>query len=93
MLVESKSSETMGYWTIGITIIGLYLGARRSFKVKQIRKKNKLFLEDGMYQHPSDCQKFIQCANGNTFIGSFSNGLLFDPGYDPSIKNCNRAIK
>ena len=43
MLVESKSSETMGYWTIGITIIGLYLGARRRFKVKQIRKKISFF--------------------------------------------------
>lgn len=40
---------------------------------------------NGMYPHPHDCQKFIQCSNGATFVRTCSNGLLFDP----AINNCN----
>ncbi|XP_033754673.1 uncharacterized protein LOC117337653 [Pecten maximus] len=32
----------------------------------------------GDYSHPTDCSKFIQCANGNTYVLSCSAGTLYD---------------
>ncbi|XP_018571935.1 uncharacterized protein LOC108911476 [Anoplophora glabripennis] len=39
----------------------------------------------GITKHPSDCKKFLNCANGRTFIQDCAPGTLFNP----AIGNCD----
>ncbi|KAG5876780.1 hypothetical protein JTB14_038406 [Gonioctena quinquepunctata] len=39
----------------------------------------------GLIKHPSDCKKFLNCANGQTFIQDCAPGTLFNP----NLGNCD----
>ncbi|CAH1962569.1 unnamed protein product [Acanthoscelides obtectus] len=39
----------------------------------------------GITKHPTDCQKFLNCANGQTFIQDCAPGTLFNP----KLGNCD----
>lgn len=34
---------------------------------------------NGLFSHPSDCSKFLNCANGQTFVQDCGPGTLFNP--------------
>lgn len=39
----------------------------------------------GLYKHPTDCKKFLNCANGRTFIQDCAPGTLFNS----NLGNCD----
>lgn len=39
----------------------------------------------GITKHPTDCKKFLNCANGRTFVQDCAEGTLFNP----NIGNCD----
>lgn len=44
---------------------------------------------NGLTKHPIDCSKFLNCANGQTFIQDCAPGTLFNP----SLGNCDFPYK
>ncbi|XP_054002582.1 uncharacterized protein LOC128889196 isoform X3 [Hylaeus anthracinus] len=52
----------------------------------------------GMLPHPTDCKKFLQCANGGTFIMDCGPGTVFNPAisvcdWPYNVKDCKDALK
>ena len=42
---------------------------------------------NGFYPHPTDCQKYYQCAHGTPYEYACASGLL----WNDSLKNCDFA--
>ena len=42
---------------------------------------------NGFYAHPTDCQKYFQCAHGTPYEYTCAAGLL----WNDNIKNCDWA--
>ncbi|CAK9820681.1 Prss12 [Anthophora plagiata] len=52
----------------------------------------------GLIAHPSDCTKFLQCANGGTFIMDCAPGTVFNPAvsvcdWPNKVRGCEDALK
>ncbi|XP_076238933.1 uncharacterized protein LOC143182076 [Calliopsis andreniformis] len=52
----------------------------------------------GLMAHPSDCTKFLQCANGGTYIMDCGPGTVFNPAisvcdWPRNVRGCEDAIK
>nr|XP_031846099.1 uncharacterized protein LOC116432824 isoform X3 [Nomia melanderi] len=52
----------------------------------------------GMLPHPSDCTKFLQCANGGTHIMDCGPGTVFNPAisvcdWPRNVRGCEDALK
>ncbi|XP_043802485.1 uncharacterized protein LOC122720083 isoform X3 [Apis laboriosa] len=52
----------------------------------------------GLIAHPSDCTKFLQCANGGTHIMDCGPGTVFNPAvmvcdWPRNVKGCEDALK
>ncbi|XP_046745946.1 uncharacterized protein LOC124403977 isoform X2 [Diprion similis] len=52
----------------------------------------------GLLPHPTDCAKFLQCANGVTFIMDCGPGTVFNPAisvcdWPYNVKGCEDALK
>ncbi|XP_020710705.2 uncharacterized protein LOC105690556 isoform X4 [Athalia rosae] len=52
----------------------------------------------GLVPHPSDCTKFLQCANGNTFVMDCGPGTVFNPAvsvcdWPYNVQGCEDALK
>ncbi|XP_076766671.1 uncharacterized protein LOC143433270 [Xylocopa sonorina] len=52
----------------------------------------------GLVAHPSDCTKFLQCANGGTFVMDCGPGTVFNPAisvcdWPNNVRGCEDALK
>ncbi|XP_076673299.1 uncharacterized protein LOC143371719 isoform X2 [Andrena cerasifolii] len=52
----------------------------------------------GLLAHPSDCAKYLQCANGGTFIRDCGPGTVFNPAvsvcdWPYNVRGCEDALK
>ncbi|XP_017796224.1 PREDICTED: uncharacterized protein LOC108577555 [Habropoda laboriosa] len=52
----------------------------------------------GLLPHPSDCTKFLQCANGGTFVMDCGPGTVFNPAisncdWPNKVRGCEDALK
>ncbi|KAK1135090.1 hypothetical protein K0M31_007860 [Melipona bicolor] len=52
----------------------------------------------GLITHPSDCTKFLQCANGGTYIMDCAPGTVFNPSisvcdWPNNVRGCEDAVK
>ncbi len=43
---------------------------------------------NGFYPHPTDCQKYYQCAHGTPYEYACASGLL----WNDAVKNCDWAV-
>lgn len=51
---------------------------------------------EGIFEHPHDCTKFIQCAHSGLYVQSCGPGTMFNPSLLvcdwPSNVNCNKNV-
>ncbi|XP_012286653.1 uncharacterized protein LOC105703113 isoform X2 [Orussus abietinus] len=52
----------------------------------------------GLLAHPADCTKFLQCANGGTFVMDCGPGTVFNPAisvcdWPNNVQGCEDALK
>lgn len=60
-------------------------GAMKSFKQAETRRVSCPDSATGLFPHPSDCSKFLNCANGQTFVQDCGPGTVFNP----AISTCD----